>query len=64
MFRALRNLSRLSRIGLTFARHGALDGLEPLGLPQTVLALANRFREHDLPERPGQRLDAAMRLPS
>jgi ubiquinone biosynthesis protein len=60
MFRALRNLSRLSRIGLTFARYGALDGLEPLGLPPAVLALANLFRGRDLPERPGQRLAAAL----
>src|SRR5437870_3598280 len=60
MFRTLRNLSRLSRIGLTFARYGAVDGLEPLGLPPPILTLADFFRARDLPERPGQRLAAAL----
>src|SRR5256885_12234244 len=60
MFRALRNLSRLNRIGLTLARYGALDGLDRVGVPPATLTLANIFRRKDLPERPGERLAAAL----
>jgi len=60
MLRALRNLHRLVRIALTLARHGALDGLERVGVPPLLLGLANLFRRSDLPPRPGQRLALAL----
>ncbi len=60
MFRALRNIGRLSRIGVTLARYGALDGLEQLGLSPLLLMVARLFRRRDLPPRPGQRLAMAL----
>ena len=60
MLRALRNLHRLVRIALTLARHGALDGLERVGLPPLLLRLADLFRRSELPPRAGQRLALAL----
>ena len=60
MFRALRNLCRLVRIGLTLARYGALDTVAGVAVPPLVLRLARPMRRKDLPERPGQRLAAAL----
>jgi ubiquinone biosynthesis protein len=60
MFRTLRNLHRLGRIGLTLARYGALDGLDRAGASPPLLKTANLFRRRNLPPRPGQRLAAAL----
>jgi len=60
MFRALRNLRRLLRIGLTFARYGAFDSLEGFGLSPVLLTVSRWLRRRDLPPRPGQRLAAAL----
>jgi len=60
VLRPLRNLRRLARIAMTLARHGALDGIERVGVPPLVLDVANLFRRRDLPPRPGQRLALAL----
>src|SRR5258708_3803652 len=60
MFRALRNLRRLARIGITLARYDAVGGLDPLGTRAALALAARLLRRHDLPPRPGQRLAAAL----
>jgi ubiquinone biosynthesis protein len=60
VFRALRNLGRLGRIGLTLARYGALEGLEGAGAPHLLIVTANLVKRRDLPARPGERLAAAL----
>ena len=60
MFRALRNLRRLARIGLTLARHGVLDDLDRVGGPALVAEIGRRLRRRDAPDRPGRRLAAAL----
>jgi ubiquinone biosynthesis protein len=60
MIRPFRNVRRLVRIAYTLASYGALDGLDRLGLPPLLLALARPFQRGDLPPRPGQRLALAL----
>ena len=60
MFRALRNLRRLGRIGLTLARYGALEDLDRIGAPRAVIWAAGLLKRRDLPARPGERLAAAL----
>ena len=58
--RALRNLGRVTHIGLTLARYDALIGIERLGLPRAVIAALARLRRSGLDPRPGVRLAAAL----
>src|SRR5579864_27594 len=60
MLRAGRNLLRLTQIAWTLARHDALFLLEGVGLGGLVL-LARPLRRHGaVPQRPGERLAAAL----
>ncbi|MEM7652765.1 MAG: AarF/UbiB family protein [Pseudomonadota bacterium] len=60
MIRLARHLLRMSRIGWTFARYGALDIAADLGPGPALLVRALRpLRRRDLAPRPGQRLAAA-----
>jgi ubiquinone biosynthesis protein len=60
MFRALRNLRLLGRIGLTLARYGALDDFDAATTPRSGRAMTRLLKRRDLPDRPGQRLAAAL----
>jgi ubiquinone biosynthesis protein len=60
MFRTLRNLRQLGRIGLTLARYGALDDFDAATVPRALRTLTRLLRRRDLPDRPGQRLAAAL----
>src|SRR5215472_13948558 len=60
MFRALRNLRLLGRIGLTLARYGALDDFDAAATPRSLRTLTRLLKRRDLPDRPGQRLAAAL----
>jgi ubiquinone biosynthesis protein len=59
MLRALRNLFRLARIGLTLARYDAISAFSHAGLPPALLWFANRLPAKRGTGRPGQRLAAA-----
>ncbi len=60
LFRSLRNLARLARIGIILARHGALFPLAGLGSAGMLLGVA-RFarRRFGVSSRPGERLAEA-----
>ncbi len=60
MFRTLRNLRLLGRIGLTLARHGALDDFDAAATPRSLRTLTRLLKRRHVPDRPGQRLAAAL----
>ncbi|MBS0522181.1 MAG: 2-polyprenylphenol 6-hydroxylase [Proteobacteria bacterium] len=60
MLRALRNSWRLLRVALSFARHDALFPLETLGIAPALIAWARLFAWRRDPQRPGERLAAAL----
>ncbi len=59
MYRSLRNIARLVRIGRTLARYDALFPLERLGVAPFVVRLARALWKRDMPGRPGERLAQA-----
>ena len=59
MLRAIRNLFRLARIGLTLARYDAISAFSQAGVPPALQWFANRLPAKRGEGRPGQRLAAA-----
>jgi ubiquinone biosynthesis protein len=61
LFRSVRNLARLARIGLTLARHDALFPLDALAGAALMLRLTRLLRRRGpAAARPGERLAAAL----
>ena len=60
MYRLLRNLGRLMRIGRTLARHDALFPIERAGVAPFLVRVTKALWKRDMPGRPGQRLAKAL----
>jgi hypothetical protein len=64
LFRACRNIARLTTVARTLARHGALapflQQIEGAGLAPAILLLARLFSREKETGRPGERLARAL----